>query len=88
MENGNGRAIKQQSIHSLENPRGSQVNPVGHLYWTERLKFNCATIYGKHGSYLMSCRRRMKITEYICQRADKHERGWCFCVEESVLKDQ
>ena len=30
---------------------------------------NCATIYGKHRSYLMSCHRRIKITEHICQRA-------------------
>lgn len=37
MGNGNGRATKQQSIQSMENPRGSQVNPVGHLYRTERL---------------------------------------------------
>ena len=37
MENENVRAIKQQSIHPMETPRGSQVNPVGHLYWAERL---------------------------------------------------
>jgi len=37
MENGNGRAIRQQSIHYMETPRGSQVNLLGHLYWAERL---------------------------------------------------
>lgn len=39
----------------------------------------------------MSCRRRMKSTEHICQRAvsrTKHERGWSFCLEESVSEDQ
>ena len=37
MENGNSRTIKQQSIHPKENLRGSQVNPVRHLYWVDRL---------------------------------------------------